>query len=153
MLGLTVYVEPPFTFRVTGITVCAPPLPGVMVIDPVCWVVILTALAYTFRVAELLALTLLVFSETESQELPLFGVVVKLKEIGVVLAVVRLTVVDTAAPVVVLNVTEVGLAEITPPVPPHPLPGQKETETTTSVPPPEAEVGCSVIEPLQATPP
>src|ERR1017187_1412886 len=114
----------------------------------------LVALAYTFRVAELLALTLLLFCDTDSQELPLAGVVEKLNVIGVVLAVDRPTVVETACPVVVLNVTELGLAEMTPLVPPPPphAPGQKVTVTGTSVPP-EAEVGCSVIEPLQVTPP
>jgi hypothetical protein len=83
----------------------------------------------------------------------LVGVVVRVKEIAVVLAVVKLTVVDTATPVKVLKVTELGLAEMTPlvVVPPH-EPGQKVTWTTTSVPPPE-EVGCSVKEPLQVTPP
>src|ERR1017187_4369373 len=112
----------------------------------------LVALAYTFRVAELLALTLLLFCDTDSQELPFSGVVEKLNVIGVVLAVVRLTVVEAAEPVVVLNPTELGLAEMTP-VPPQPPPGQKVTATTKSVPPPETDMGCNVIEPVQVTPP
>jgi len=97
------------------------------------------------------ALTLLLFGDTDSQAALFAGVVEKLNVIGVVLDVVRLTVVETAWPVTVFNVTEAGLARMAPTVPPPPpLPtAAKVTEIATGVPPPEAEVGVSVIEPLQ----
>jgi len=73
-----------------------------------------------------------------------------LNVIGVALVVVRLTAAEVAEPVNVLSVTELGVVEITPPVPvPLHEPGQKVTWTGSSVPPPLADVGCSVNEPLQ----
>ena len=110
------YVAPPelpLTFNVTGITVCAPPLPGTMVIDPVCWVVMLVALANTLMVTVLLELTCELLADTESQEAPLVGVVEKLKGIGAVLAVDSVTEVATDWPVNVLSVNGLGSAEMT----------------------------------------
>src|SRR5712692_4638096 len=89
LVELAVYVEleDPLTFNVTGITVCDPPLPGVIVIDPVWLLVMPVVLANTLRVAGLLTVTLLVFCVTNSQEVLFVGVVVKVNEIGVVLDV------------------------------------------------------------------
>jgi len=52
----------------------------------------------------------------------------------------------------VFKTTEGGLAVMAPPVP-LPDPGVNVTLIETFVPPPEGEVGCKVIEPLQVTPP
>lgn len=145
----------PLMFKVTGIVVWAPPLPGVMVMDPCCVEKMLVALANTLMVTLLEALTWLLLADTFSQLVKFAGVVVKLKETGVALEVVRVIDADADWLVNALNVTELGLAAITPPLdPPLQLPpaGQKVTGTCTSVPPP-VDVGCSVNEPLQVTPP
>src|SRR5438874_5160793 len=98
-------------------TVGVPPADGVIVIDPVCVVKILLALANTLMVTGLLALTLVLLTATDSQEVLLAGVVVTLKETAVALAVDNCTELEVDWPVTVFNVTEGGLATIVPLLP------------------------------------
>src|SRR6185436_2633687 len=108
------------------------------------------AFTKTFIFTGLVALTVVLLNDTESQLVLLAGLVEKLKGIGVELVVVRPTLVDWLWPVMDVNVTGFGLATITPdvPPPPPPPPGVNVTGTLTSVPPP-ADVGWSVKDPLQ----
>jgi hypothetical protein len=136
---------------VTGIFSAAPPPEGVTVIAPFWVVVNPRAFVNTVRVAGPglvpTALTWEFPTDTNSQ---LFaGLTEIVYGSGVMLEVLSATVVATLWLGKVVSETELGLEDITGPLPPPPEPGVKVTPILTSVPPPAAEVGCRTMDPLQ----